>query len=60
MIPSELDSWEFPGVISALGIDYMMSVMYPDLLSESDLENNVTAFYELAYGKAYSREELGY
>ena len=60
MIPSERDSWEFPGVISALGIDYMMSVMYPDLLSESDLEKNVSAFYELAYGKAYSREELGY
>lgn len=60
MIPSERDSWEFPGVISALGIDYMMSVMYPDLMSESDLENNVTAFYELAYGRSYSREELGY
>ncbi|MBQ6501083.1 MAG: ABC transporter substrate-binding protein [Mogibacterium sp.] len=60
MIPSERDSWEFPGVISALGIDYMMSVMYPDLLSESELEKNVSAFYELAYGKAYSREELGY
>lgn len=59
-IPSERDSWEFPGVISALGIDYMMSVMYPDLLSEKDLEDNVTAFYELAYGKAYGREELGY
>ena len=59
-IPSERDSWEFPGVISALGIDYMMSVMYPDLLSEKNLEENVTAFYELAYGKAYGREELGY
>lgn len=60
VMPSESDSWEFPGVISALGIDYMMSAMYPDLLSESDLEENVTEFYELAYGKAFSREELGY
>jgi len=59
-IPSERDSWEFPGVISALGIDFMMSVMYPDLMSESELEDKVTAFYELAYGKAYTREELGY
>ena len=59
-IPSERDSWEFPGVISALGIDYMMSVMYPDLMSESELENNVKTFYEFAYGKAYTREELGY
>lgn len=60
MIPSERDSWEFPGVISALGINYMMSAMYPDLLSDSDLEKNVSEFYELAYGKAYSREELSY
>lgn len=60
MIPSERDSWEFPGVISALGINYMMSVMYPELMSESELENNVSAFYELAYGREYSRKELGY
>lgn len=59
-IPSERDSWEFPGVISALGIDYMMSVMYPDLMSESELENSVSAFYELAYGRKYSIKELSY
>ena len=60
MIPSERDSWEFPGVISALGIDYMMSVMYPDLMSESKLEKNVSEFYELAYGKVYSKKDLDY
>lgn len=60
VIPSEKDSWEFPGVISALGIDYMMTVMYPDLLSENELAKNVESFYELAYGRAYSRKELGY
>lgn len=60
MIPAEMDSWEFPGVISALGINYMMSVMYPDLMSESELDDNVRAFYKLAYGREYSREELGY
>jgi len=60
MIPSERDSWEFPGVISALGIDYMMSVMYPDLMSESELEKNVSEFYELAYGKVYSKKDLDY
>lgn len=59
-IPAKRDSWEFPGVISALGIDYMMSVMYPDLMSDESLEENVSAFYELAYGKTFSREELGY
>ena len=51
---------EFPGVISALGIDFMMSAMYPDLLSEKELEQNVKSFYELAYGRSFSRKELGY
>ena len=59
-IPSERDSWEFPGVISALGINYMMSVMYPDLITESELDDNVRAFYKLAYGKEYTKKELGY
>lgn len=60
MIPAERDSWELPGVISTLGIDYMMSVMYPDIMSAEQLEENVRTFYELAYGRVYSREELGY
>ncbi|MBQ3292272.1 MAG: ABC transporter substrate-binding protein [Mogibacterium sp.] len=59
-IPSEKDSWEFPGVLSALGIEYMISAMYPELISEEELEKDVGALYELAYGRAYTREELGY
>lgn len=60
LIPAEKDSWEFPGVVSALGIDYMIHKMYPELMSEKDLEQNVNDFYELAYGRTFSREELGY
>lgn len=60
VLPATADSWEFPGVVSALGIDYMMHVMYPELLTEKQLEEKVDAFYQLSYGKSFSREELGY
>lgn len=60
LIPAIGDSWEFPGIISSLGIDYMMKTMYPDLYSDEELENKVNEFYELAYGRTFSREKLGY
>ena len=60
LIPAKQDSWEFPGVISTLGIDYMMKMMYPELISDEQMDENVRNFYELAYGKVFSRKELGY
>lgn len=60
VIPSEADSWEFPGIVSTLGIDYMMHVMYPSLISEEELEENVNELYELSYRQHFERSELGY
>lgn len=59
-MPAERDSWEFPGVVSTLGIDYMMHVMHPELLDEKTLKEHVDAFYELSYGRTFDRKELGY
>lgn len=60
VMPAAEDSWEFPGIVSALGTEYMIHVMYPDLLSEAALEKDVDAFYTVSYGKSFDREELGY
>lgn len=60
VMPAQKDSWEFPGVVSVLGIDYMKSKMYPELLSEEDLQKNIDFFYELSYGRTFTAEELGY
>ena len=60
VMPAKEDSWEFPGVVSVLGIDYMMYVMYPELISEEELVNEVDQFYELSYGAHFERSELGY
>ncbi|MBQ9014659.1 MAG: ABC transporter substrate-binding protein [Firmicutes bacterium] len=59
-MPAEADSWEFPGVVSTLGIDYMMHIMHPQLLDEETLKQHVDALYQLCYGRTFERDELGY
>ena len=60
VMPAAVDSWEFPGVMSTLGIDYMMHIMYPELMTDQELEQRVDEFYQLSYGKTFDREYLGY
>lgn len=60
VMPAEADSWEFPGIVSVLGIDYMMHTMYPDLLSDEELVEKVNELYKVSYGKTFDRNELGY
>ena len=60
VMPAEKDSWEFPGLVSVLGIEYMMHIMYPELLSDEELEEKVNELYELSYGRTFERDELGY
>lgn len=60
IMPAEKDSWEFPGIVSALGTEYMIHVMYPELITDKELEEDVNAFYELSYGRTFDRDYLGY
>lgn len=60
IMPAAVDSWEFPGVVSTLGIDYMMHIMYPELMTDAELEQRVDEFYQLSYGKTFDRDYLGY
>ncbi len=60
VMPAAVDSWEFPGVVSTLGIDYMMHIMYPELMSDQELQESVDSFYQLSYGRTFDREFLGY
>ena len=60
LMPADKDSWEFPGVVSVLGIDYMKSKMYPEQLSEEQLQQAVDEFYQLSYGRTFSPDEIGY
>lgn len=60
VMPAAEDSWEFPGIVSVLGTDYMIHMMYPELMSDKDLEKNVDQCYKLCYGKTIDRRTLGY
>ncbi|MBQ4362337.1 MAG: ABC transporter substrate-binding protein [Lachnospiraceae bacterium] len=60
LMPATYDSWEFPGVVSVLGIDFMKNRMYPELLGKEQLQDNIDEFYKLSYGKIFGARELGY
>lgn len=59
-MPSEVDSWEFPGLATSLGFLWMLHQMYPELYGEEAFLAEVDAYYEFAYGKTFEREFLGY
>lgn len=56
VMPTEEDSWEFPGTVSVLGVEYMIHVMYPELLDDEQLDRDVRDFYELTYGISFDYE----
>lgn len=60
VMPAAMDSWEFPGVVSTLGIDYMMHIMYPELMPDDELVKRVDDFYQLSYGRTFDRSYLEY
>ncbi len=60
LVPSDRDSWEFPGLATVLGFLWMLHQMYPELYCEKDFLSEVDEFYNTAYGITFSREFLGY
>ena len=60
VVPSRLDSWEFPGIATALGTLWMVKTMYPDLLSEAEFDQKFVEFYKTVYGIEVKRDILGY
>lgn len=60
VVPSDLDSWEYPSVESALGIVWMTHIMYPDKISDSEFEGHVNDFYQEVYNVSFTREQLNY
>lgn len=58
-MPSKVDSWEFPGVVTCLGFLWMLHQMYPNYYDEERFLMEVDAFYQMAYGMTFEREYLG-
>lgn len=58
-MPSEVDSWEFPGLVTCLGFLWMLSEMYPEHYSKDAFLLEVDGFYQMAYGMTFDRDYLG-
>jgi ABC-type Fe3+-hydroxamate transport system substrate-binding protein len=60
LVPADKDSWEFPGISSALGSLWMLSAMYPDKISREQIDAEAKAFYKSVYNLDVTPELLGY
>ena len=60
LVPSDKDSWEFPGISSALGSLWMLSAMYPDRFSREQLDAEAKEFYKKVYNLDVTPELMGY
>lgn len=57
--PSLLEPWDQPTAAVALGVDYALYRLHPDLYSVDSLMKAVDEFYTLVYGKTFTKEQLG-
>ena len=60
IVPSDKDSWEFPGVSNALGSLWMLGAMYPDKLGKEQIDAEAKEFYKKVYNMDVTPELLGY
>lgn len=57
--PSQLEPWDQPTAVLALGIDWALYNLHPDLYGFEDLMKNVDEFYTMVYDKTFTAEQLG-
>jgi len=57
--PSKLEPWDQPTAAVALGIDWALYNLHPDLYSFEALMKNVDEFYTMVYDKTFTAEQLG-
>ncbi len=57
--PSRLEPWDQPTAAVALGIDWALHSLHPDLYSFEALMKSVDEFYTIVYDKSFTAEQLG-
>lgn len=60
LIPAKMDSWDLPGVSCVIGTYFMLHSMYPELVSEEQLQSEIDDYYTFMFGKTFTKESLGY
>ena len=57
--PSALEPWDQPTAAVALGIDWALHNLHPDLYTREDLMKSVDEFFTMVYDKTFTAEQLG-
>ena len=57
--PSNLEPWDQPTAALALGLDWALYNLHPDLYSFEALMKDVDEFYTMVYDKTFTAEQLG-
>lgn len=59
-IPSKIDAWDLPGVVSVVGTFWMLHAMHPDYFPAAQLQSEIDEYYEFLFGRTFDAEYLGY
>lgn len=59
-IPAKKDSWDMPGPGFVLAAYFMINTMYPEILSDDELQTKIDEFYMMMYDKTFDGETIGY
>ena len=59
VFPSSLEPWDYPTASSVLGVCWAANNLHGDLYSSDDFMKDVDAFYQMVYGKTFTKEQLG-
>ncbi len=57
--PSLLEPWDQPTAALSLGIAWATHNLHPDLYTKADILKDADEYYNLVYGKTFSKEVLG-
>ena len=57
--PSQVEPWDQPTAALALGIAWATHNLHPDLYTLDEIMTDVDNYYNLVYGKTFTREQLG-
>lgn len=57
--PSLMEPWDYPTAAVSLGIAWATHNLHPDLYTVDEIMTDVNEYYNLVYGKTFTKEQLG-
>ncbi len=59
-VPSRLDCWDMPGVVSVLGTMWMLNKMHPEHFTTEQLQQEIDEYYRFFFGQTFDAGYLDY